>query len=636
MIEPMMKIRFLVHTEDKKKSLVRLQNLGLVALEIKSGKSSLKIYKLKKKLARYQDSLEKLESLVKNSTNQSKFPETIHTFHQKLLFLEKKINLREEKKLALDEMNHLIANLQIWGNINWDTVNQLRENGIELRFYKTTQSILDKTNPTYSKLIKVNQIVDSIYLLCIDFQNQKDDFSFEQIVLSETSLEELEKERKILEKSKKEDEQFLSGFKSSLRLFHSEIMNLKSNLSFEEAKINLENSSNGIVFSIQGWLPVVRSSEVVKTLKEYNMSYEILEFNEKDSVPILLRNNRFTKIFEPITRIFSLPKYIEIDPTFFFAPFFMIFFGLSLGDLGYGFILFLASSFFWLKSNETNRLYSLLSICLSLSTMVCGIFLNSIFGEPIFLEDSTFIRSEWFHSARDLAIFSPEEVNGKMIYPAMSLSLVLGFIQVSIGMILQACNRTLQMKNILYSIKPISVLGMIWGGLLIAVRKDFLELGLNSNFKVGIFFIGNWLHFIPEFMGLILFYVGLFGFVFFHDPSKSFFLRPILGIWEFYQLITGLLGDILSYIRLFALGLASGLLGNAFNKVALLILPDGNLSSPWIVVSIFILILGHSLNFGLGLLGSFVHPLRLTFVEFYKNMNFTGGGKEFKPFAISK
>ena len=99
---------------------------------------------------------------------------------------------------------------------------------------------------------------------------------------------------------------------------------------------------------------------------------------------------------------------------------------------------------------------------------------------------------------------------------------------------------------------------------------------------------------------------------------------------------TGFLGDFLSYIRLFALGLAGGLLGNAFNKVAFMILPNGDIHSPLFAITIVILIVGHSLNLGLGILGSFVHPLRLTFVEFYKSINFTGGGKEFKPFALQK
>ena len=126
----------------------------------------------------------------------------------------------------------------------------------------------------------------------------------------------------------------------------------------------------------------------------------------------------------------------------------------------------------------------------------------------------------------------------------------------------------------------------------------------------------------------------------FNNPDKNFFLRPLTGLWEFYQFVTGFLGDFLSYIRLFALGLASGLLGNAFNQIAFMILPgypeSTDYLSPLMAVSVIILLVGHTLNLGLSLLGSFVHPLRLTFVEFYKNLDFKGGGVAYQPFLLKQ
>ena len=117
---------------------------------------------------------------------------------------------------------------------------------------------------------------------------------------------------------------------------------------------------------------------------------------------------------------------------------------------------------------------------------------------------------------------------------------------------------------------------------------------------------------------------------FFNNPDKNVFARVGLGIWDSYGVVTGIFGDLLSYIRLFALAMSSSILGFVFNAISLQLL-----NIPYIGWLFFILLLaaGHTLNLLLSALGSFVHPMRLTFVEFYKNAGFAGGGKEYKPFS---
>jgi V/A-type H+-transporting ATPase subunit I len=139
----------------------------------------------------------------------------------------------------------------------------------------------------------------------------------------------------------------------------------------------------------------------------------------------------------------------------------------------------------------------------------------------------------------------------------------------------------------------------------------------------------------PVAAGKILLFSGLVLTFLFNNPDKKMIGRLGLGLWEMYNFISALMSDILSYLRLFALGLASGLLGNAFNDIAfMLITREGQIhyASPLIVFTILILVFGHTVNFGLSALGSFVHPLRLTFVEFYKNIGFKGGSSAYKPF----
>jgi V/A-type H+-transporting ATPase subunit I len=143
-------------------------------------------------------------------------------------------------------------------------------------------------------------------------------------------------------------------------------------------------------------------------------------------------------------------------------------------------------------------------------------------------------------------------------------------------------------------------------------------------------------------VALILIAVGLLLIVFdnlFVKKISSPFLRPVLIFWDAYNFASGLMSTSLSYLRLFALGLAGGLLGAAFNQIAFMLITNEqgvvNWATPLVVFTILILIIGHSLNLALSALGAFVHPLRLTFVEFYGgfSLGFKGGGKPYKPLS---
>lgn len=129
----------------------------------------------------------------------------------------------------------------------------------------------------------------------------------------------------------------------------------------------------------------------------------------------------------------------------------------------------------------------------------------------------------------------------------------------------------------------------------------------------------------------ILFIFSLVLIFLFNTPGINVFLRIGNGIWDSYNVITGIFGDLLSYIRLFALGISSSILGFVFNDIS-----SQMLSVPYIgwLFFIVLLLIGHSLNIFMATLGGFVHPLRLTFVEFYKNAGFNGGGLDYKPFKL--
>jgi V/A-type H+-transporting ATPase subunit I len=116
-----------------------------------------------------------------------------------------------------------------------------------------------------------------------------------------------------------------------------------------------------------------------------------------------------------------------------------------------------------------------------------------------------------------------------------------------------------------------------------------------------------------------------------NNPKRNILMNFLNGLWDVYQMVTGLVGDLLSYIRLFALGVSSAILGFVFNELAMSLKPDNIILGP--LVMIIVLLIGHGMTIFMAGLGAFVHPIRLTFVEFYKNAGFTGGGKPYVPFA---
>lgn len=658
MIEKMKKITVLLHNREKKKVLAKLQNLGLIHLDTKDTAMGEKYRKLLKKkqtyetlqtrilklAEQYKDDLENPKTKTPVShplseENSSLFPEGIRTFHQKMIYLEEKFSKLEKEYLAKEELENNLYKLQPWGDFDWNLLEKLESKGIYFDFYITGTSVYESFGNKDDHLFEIKREKELVYLIRIrpqflQSEQEYEELSFEKVDLPRASISEIQKDLEIIERSIRKDELFLSGFYSEQETIQKEIQGIEVLMDFELAKSSMDKDSHFIVFAITGYLPILKEKDIVNFLKQEEIAYQITTPDPTDNVPIKLRNNRFSKAFEPITKIFALPKYMELDPTAFFAPFFALFFGLCLGDIGYGAILLAISLVAYFKVKKDFRIIPLLLVFLSISTILSGVLLNTFFGEAFFkVPESDFYILE---TGSELALFSAYTVDGKTIYPAMTLALVLGFVQLSFGIFLQAVNLFLTYRNLLYTIKPLAVIGFVWGGTIIAVHSDVLDLGFNKSFSVGIFPIGEWLTGIPILVGQVLFYTGIILFFLFNNPDKKFLIRPVFGIWEAYQFIIGFSGDFLSYVRLFALGLASGLLGNAFNQVAFMVLPGNNTSSPLFALTLVILVLGHVLNIALSVLGSFVHPLRLTFVEFYKNMNFEGGGREFRAFSVAK
>jgi V/A-type H+-transporting ATPase subunit I len=308
--------------------------------------------------------------------------------------------------------------------------------------------------------------------------------------------------------------------------------------------------------------------------------------------------------------MYSLPNYHDLDVTPYFAPFFMLFFGLCMGDAGYGIIIFLVSLILHGKLKKEQKPYATLGMFLGGMTIVCGTLTGSFFGIDLSQQDWAFLApvKKYFINENNFTLFGYS--------PMMVISVIIGLIQVLLGMVL-AGMKAAKLYGWKYGIGKFSwVTALLSAVLLFGLPACGVEL---STYVQYIFY------------GLIG--LSALGIFFYNTPNKNPLVNFGTGVWDTYGMATGLLGDLLSYIRLFALGLTGGVLGSVFNSLAIDMTDSLSWGVRWLPMLI-ILLLGHGINFALCMISSFVHPMRLTFVEFFKNANFEGGGKAYEPFRV--
>jgi V/A-type H+-transporting ATPase subunit I len=248
------------------------------------------------------------------------------------------------------------------------------------------------------------------------------------------------------------------------------------------------------------------------------------------------------------------------------------------------------------KAGKSMRGMLRLGQILGASTMVCGLLTGGFFGFSIYETNIPF-----FQNMKEQVYFDNQQM--------FVLSLILGVIQILFGMILKIFNRIKQF-GFRYALSTIG-----WVVLLLSVIVAYLFPSLLA--------MGSTPHQIV--MG-----VAAIPILFFNSPGKNPLLNLGLGLYDTYNMATGLLGDVLSYVRLFALGLSGGILASVFNSLALGLKPDNVVTGSLVFLIIFLF--GHAMNMFMNVLGAIVHPMRLTFVEFYKNAEFKGGGKRYEPF----
>ena len=394
-----------------------------------------------------------------------------------------------------------------------------------------------------------------------------------------------------LEKERQEIEQRIAGLGGKREALLEASDRAAIALRREEAKSRLVGTDK--VFLLEGWLPADRCAEIEKTLKPFTCAIETREPTEDEypQVPVQLKNNKLTRPLNMVTEMYSLPAYGTLDPNPLMAPFFILFYGIMMADMGYGLLMMIASVIISKKyrpKGTSGELFSLLGLC-GISTFIMGALTGGFFGDFL---------------TQLVAIVSPGTVFAlpKLFDPLDDLTMILigsmalGMVQIVTGMAISLIEK--------------------------CKRKKFLD-AFFEEITWWIVFIGIALLALGK--GAAVLYVGC-ALVLLGPIVQGKGWGRLTGVFgSLYNHVTGYFGDILSYTRLMALMLAGSVIAQVFNMLAAM---PGN-----VIAFIIISMLGNAMNFGLNLLGCYVHDLRLQCLEFF-NKFYVDGGKPFHPMTL--
>lgn len=601
MITKMKKLTFLVYHKEYEDFLNSLRELGVVHV-VEKQQGAADNAELQESI-RLSSRLAATLKLLQNLKTPNAPAKTGGSAERGMQVLEEVDALQNEKNKLTQQLQTYAKErdaLLVWGDFEPESIEKLRDAGYAVGFYICPEGNYKEEWETEYNAMVVNRVSSKVFFVTVTPAGTEVDLDVEQAKLPAHSLARLEQMYADTEQAIAENEQKLAGIaEKDIPSLQKALKEVQNNIEFSKVVLSTEQAAGDKLMMLEGWAPASSKLAIETFLDESHVYYEISDPMPGDNVPIELNNKGFFAWFEPICKLYMLPKYNELDLTPFFAPFFMIFFGLCLGDSGYGLFLFVGATAYRLiakkLSASAKSIISLIQV-LAVSTFFSGLLTGTFFGANIYELPWPFIQR------MKAAIYLD---NNDMF----QLSLILGAIQILFGMVLKAVNQTIQF-GFKYAVSTI-------GWIILLVSLAFSAL------LPKVMPMGSTVHLV------ILGIAGVMIFLF-NSPGKNIFMNIGLGLWDSYNMVTGLLGDILSYVRLFALGLSGGILAGVFNSLAKGMSPDNAILGPIVMVLIFVI--GHAINIFMNVLGAMVHPMRLTFVEFFKNAGYEGGGKEYKPF----
>ena len=615
MISKMTKYSFILLTGEKEGFLEQLQELGVVDISrsVKpiDSDSSVMFHKAEsaKKVLEFLEGI----NYSKDADAEAIAKATVNIEGDPVDFIEECRAKLTELHAALAHAEKQLQATLPWGEYDKKALDGLKDLGYAIRYYAVDAKKFDESWGELYPLQVVENNGKKVWFVTVAPKGEAYSFPVQEVAAPEITSAEAASDIARIKTEITDCKAGLLNAKDYIPAIkeacNSDLVELDRYLAKEAG----EGAAEDMITVFTGFAPVENDAELVEAFDKMGVLYIKEDAAQEDNPPIKLRNNWFTRQFECFTEMYGMPVYSEFDPTPILAPFYLLFFAMCLGDAGYGIVLLLFGLMLnkgWLKVGMFDGLGNIIAL-LGAGTMVVGTVLGTFFG--IGMHDASWV-PEWMKS---LMIVGDVDVPGVgVLNIQMLLAMGIGIFHICVAMTVKAICYTKRFgwkENI-----------ATWGWLILIV----------GGVLTGLLALGKLLS--PEAIKWALIIIGAvsaLAIYIFNTPGRNPLINVGAGLWDTYNMATGILGDVLSYLRLFALGLAGGMLGQAFNNLALSV--KGDAVMTW-VPFVLILIVGHVINILLSSLGAFVHPMRLTFMEYFKNAGYEGKGSSYNPLTTNK
>ena len=606
MISKMIRYDIVLYAGEQERFVEELRELGLVDITTTGWEPSEGDRALLSEIEAHQKAIEALKAFEASEEFDAKAL-TYTSGEEAYECYEQAREQRQQLQQEIARLAKLADEVEPWGRFSAQDVARLAERGVQLRFFMAQPAAFEKlVSESELTVSEIGRTQSAVYFAVVTTDGSAVVVDGQEVRLPQMDSSAMREEIKRLEAENIALNEIFSRCAASKTLIAACCGELKEQLQGLKVGAMAQREADGRLLILEGWAEADTANRVDALLNEYpNLIYERRDATIDDEAPVKLKNNKFAELFELIGSMYALPKYGTFDLTAIFGPFYMLFFAICLCDAGYGLVLLLAGTGLLLKGGPSLRQAALLSMVCATATILFGFYANSFFGLAI---------SDY------LPVIKFLDFQGQFF----SISLAIGVVQILVGMAIN-----IVMKTKLFGFT--STFGLL--GWFIILLSGSLAIGLPM-FGLAI----------PGFTGSSpIFYacmgVGAVLMLLLNNIKRNPLVNLGSGLWDAYNNITGLLSDVLSYIRLFAIGLSGGVLAQVFNSLAMGLSGAGDIApgTPWygyivpIIAASLILLIGHGINLFMSAISSFVHPMRLTFVEFYKNAGFEMGQRTFDP-----
>ncbi|MBN2862838.1 MAG: hypothetical protein JXN62_06735, partial [Bacteroidales bacterium] len=396
MIAEIKKYTFLVHHSDYAGLLNSLGEAGVVHIvEKRKLDENTEVALELKSLKKYRDAIRQLTPLV-----QAPGPDDDEARPEEVLdMFESLQNELEEAKQQIELLKIEAGKAKPWGSFNTDTIGKLEEAGWIVSLFECPEKSFDKQWQENNNIEIINRIRGRLYFAAVHKEDNLPDIRAEKVKIPERPedhiLMEIGRHQEKIESLKSELKSKSAGWISSLKKGTEEIIN---RFEYSEAVVQADRYAEDNLYVLEGWVPVSEDQKVQELLMRSDCYSFISDPSRDEKIPVILRNSKFSELFEPISKLFALPSYRELDLTPFFAPFFMLFFGFCLGDAGYGLLFIVAGFIIKRKINKSYKPVITLAQYFGLAAVIMGLLSGTFFG--INLIDSGYTITE--HSISEM------------------------------------------------------------------------------------------------------------------------------------------------------------------------------------------------------------------------------------------